>query len=221
MKPDYTLAALAFTSGATDALGFLKLGGILPSAMTGNTALLALYAAAGHADAAAACLVALGGFILGVMTGTLLVKGRSQGQALTMLLIGETSLLLGFALICFYNTPFAMTFVTTLLIISLATSMGLQTVSGKRLNLAGIPTVVFTSTLANIVTSLTESAASKAFRISSDTKRQIISFLLYFTGAFAGGALLHYGVAGTAFKIAIWLPLAGNMAALAAHLSAK
>ena len=63
--PDIGLALLALGAGSMDALGFFALGGALPSAMTGNTALLGLALGQGHPVAAAPPFAAGLGFVLG------------------------------------------------------------------------------------------------------------------------------------------------------------
>src|SRR5437660_11648422 len=60
------LALLSFASGATDVLAFIKLGHLFTSAMTGNTALLAIALGQGHVAAAGRSLTALLGFALGL-----------------------------------------------------------------------------------------------------------------------------------------------------------
>jgi len=74
----------------------------------------------------------------------------------------------------------------------LAFSMGLQSLVGKRVNLSNIPTIVFTSTLTNIVIAFTELLADKRFAVPVDTKRQIASFLLYFFGALVAGFAVYF-----------------------------
>ena len=61
--PDIGLALLAIGAGSMDAVGFFALGGALPSAMTGNTALLGLALGQGHPAAAAPPFAAAGGVI--------------------------------------------------------------------------------------------------------------------------------------------------------------
>ena len=64
------LAALSLASGCTDVLSFLELGNLFASAMTGNTALLAVAIGSGELLAASRSLTALVGFGLGVALAT-------------------------------------------------------------------------------------------------------------------------------------------------------
>src|SRR5258706_2316803 len=72
------LALLSFASGATDVLAFIKLGHLFTSAMTGNTALLAIALGQGHLAAAGRSLTALLGFALGVALATVVNARRAQ-----------------------------------------------------------------------------------------------------------------------------------------------
>jgi uncharacterized membrane protein YoaK (UPF0700 family) len=60
---------LAGTSGALDALGFLALGGVFASVMTGNLVLLGLGAGTRNGGLAVHAVVAIGGYSLGVAIG--------------------------------------------------------------------------------------------------------------------------------------------------------
>jgi uncharacterized membrane protein YoaK (UPF0700 family) len=100
-----------------------------------------------------------------------------------------------------------------LLILILAIAMGLQAVAGKKINLSSIPTIVFTSTLTNIVISVTDLLARGKFALSSDTKRQMASFCAYFAGAVMAGLLSFFD-----FSIVIVLPLAAVAICLGIHI---
>src|SRR3984957_3419660 len=88
------LLLTAFAAGAVDVISFATLGGVFASAMTGNFALLAYYAAQSESQAAMGPVVALIGFAIGCALGVLQRRGRSQEQALTILMGSEAALLL-------------------------------------------------------------------------------------------------------------------------------
>jgi hypothetical protein len=95
------LASLSLASGCMDVLSFLKLGYVFTSAMTGNTALLAIAIGHGRLLAAFRSLCALLGFALGVVLATLLyapwnAEQRARG-ALTRILLVELVFLGGCA----------------------------------------------------------------------------------------------------------------------------
>jgi uncharacterized membrane protein YoaK (UPF0700 family) len=92
----------------------------------------------------------------------------------------------------------------------LAMAMGLQIIAGRQLNLANVPTVVFTSTLANLVTGITHNLARKTWRMPPDVWRQSGALALYFTGALIAGICVYAGTPAGMF-----LPAASAGTALA------
>jgi uncharacterized membrane protein YoaK (UPF0700 family) len=95
------LAWLSFASGCTDVLSFLKLGDLFASAMTGNSALLAIALARGEMLPASRSLTALVGFMLGASLATAMRLGGREQQNTTRrlrsLLLMEIVLLAGCA----------------------------------------------------------------------------------------------------------------------------
>jgi uncharacterized membrane protein YoaK (UPF0700 family) len=210
---EFILILTAFAAGAVDIISFAKLGGIFASAMTGNLALLALYIARGSMFSALGALIALIGFITGVSAGTLLTRDRLNQKAMTILLGTQTILLFAAAILWFTVSHSNGRLSADLLILILANAMGLQAIAGKKINLSSIPTIVFTSTLTNIVISVTDVLARGKFSLPDDTKRQIVSFCSYFVGAVTAGLLSFFD-----FSIVITLPLAAITAAFAIHV---
>lgn len=219
MKPlgidrlDHVLGLTVFTAGAVDIISFVKLGGIFASAMTGNIALLALYAARGEWHSAIASLVALVGFVLGAAGAAWFGFRRPAHHALNILLLGETLLLAGF-IFCFawFGAP-GVGMLSYAPVVPLAAAMGVQIVVGRKLNLSGVPTVVFTSTLTNVVVALAESARAGRVVVTGDTKRQMVSLALYFLGAFTGAVAVF-------LHIAVPLPFVLILVAALRHRSA-
>jgi uncharacterized membrane protein YoaK (UPF0700 family) len=207
---EWVLGLTSFAAGTVDVASFAKLDGVLASAMTGNLALLGLYLGRGSAGAALNAAVALAAFILGAGTGAWATRERAQGQALKLLLTAETLLLTGAAGMWLASgRPSGG--VSGLGVISLlAMAMGLQIIAGRQLNLASVPTVVFTSTLANLVTSVTHGLARKIWRLPPDAWRQARALALYFCGALIAGICVYAGT-----PVAMILPAASIGAALA------
>ena len=210
---EFILILTAFAAGSVDIISFAKLGGIFASAMTGNLALLGLYVARGSIFSVLGALIALLGFIAGVSMGTLLTRDRLNEKAITILLAAQTLLLFAAALLWFTVSHRNGRPSADLLILILAIAMGLQAVAGKKINLSSIPTVVFTSTLTNIVISVTDLLARGKFSLPDDTKRQMGSFCAYFAGAVIAGLLSFFN-----FSIVIGLPLAAVAISLGIHL---
>ncbi len=211
---EYLLAFTAFAAGTVDIISFAKLGGIFASAMTGNLAFLGLYAARGAVTAAVGSFLALVGFVLGGAAGTLLARQCGRDAALRLLLGAEVALVALFLLLWFVLPHRLGGPGIDLLILLLSVAMGMQSIAGKKINLSNIPTVVFTSTLTNIVIGLTETLASGQFRLPKDTGRQLVSFLSYFSGALVAGFFVFMG-----WQLLFALPLIALGAALAVQLA--
>lgn len=214
-RPDVTLALLAFASAATDVLSFLALSQVFTSAMTGNTALLGLAVGQGQAAAASRTLAALFGFILGVAAGTLAQGSRDHPRGLAPMLAIEALCLGLFAAVWLaLPRPAADGFIYVLIFLS-ALGMGAQIVAARRVNLPGVPTVVFTTTLASIVVTLTEALLGRR-ALTSDALRQSAVFATYLLGAILAGAL-----AGRHLDILVLLPFGTVLIALALQLAAR
>lgn len=86
--PDRWLALLlAALAGYVDSLGFLHLGGVFVSFMSGNTTRMAVNLAEGRWAAAAEVAAILGLFVLGAMIGALVASGqgaRSRSRVLAL-----------------------------------------------------------------------------------------------------------------------------------------
>ena len=197
---EYILALTAFTAGSVDVISFVRLGGVLGSAMTGNLAFLGLYAAFGRFGSAFGSLIALLGFMLGAAAGNLTTRGLAARPAIGRLLGAETILLAGAAVLWLLRPQRSGYLAVDTLILTLSIAMGMQSICGKRINLSSIPTVVFTSTLTNIVIGLTESFAARRAP-EADTKRQLVSLALYFIGALTAGLLIFHNI-----DLVIFLP---------------
>jgi uncharacterized membrane protein YoaK (UPF0700 family) len=78
------LIALAFASGAADAVSYLGLGHVFVANMTGNTVLLGIALATGRGADGLRSGLSLAGFCVGVAIGTVLVRRRDVGAPLTL-----------------------------------------------------------------------------------------------------------------------------------------
>lgn len=97
------LAALA---GFVDSIGFLQLGGLFVSFMSGNSTRLAASLSMGDWTLALSALGLLVGFVLGSFMGAL-VAGREGNPARTRVLALEAALLLGAAVTASLHAPVA------------------------------------------------------------------------------------------------------------------
>jgi len=73
---------LATLSGATDAIGLLALGGSFTSVMTGNMVFLGVAVGTRHAAALGFTLAAIGGYVVGVLTGARVAGEPQQGDSI-------------------------------------------------------------------------------------------------------------------------------------------
>jgi uncharacterized membrane protein YoaK (UPF0700 family) len=184
---EWILLLTAFAAGTVDIISFATLGGVFASAMTGNFALLAYYVAQSDSQAAMGSVVALSGFAAGCALGVFQRRGRSQEQALGMLLAGEAGLLLFFALYAMWTPHIAHAPSDHLQILLLAVAMGLQAVIGQTISLT---TIVFTTTLTKLVGTIADSIANGDMSGLKDIKIQSAVVVSYLFGALLSGALI-------------------------------
>ncbi len=78
---DVLAVALAVASGATDALGFVRLGGVFSSVMTGNLVLLGVSAGKGDRSLALHAGAALGGYVVGAWVGARVAGHPASGES--------------------------------------------------------------------------------------------------------------------------------------------
>jgi uncharacterized membrane protein YoaK (UPF0700 family) len=194
---DRIVGALAFASGSADGMAFLAFHEIFTSAMTGNTALLGLALGQGHLAAGIRSIAALAGFSLGCICGTLLdsMRPTTPKQIRLRLLIGAE--IVGLAAVALlwavlphpvYHAPLY------LMIVIAAWAMGVQSIAARTIDLPGLSTVVFTTTLSIIVMTLTRNAI--AFKTHEKMKpitlRQVIALTIYLAGGALSGFLAMY-----------------------------
>lgn len=215
VRTDLILALLTFVSSITDVLSFLALTNVFASAMTGNTALMGLAVGRGQIFTASHSASALAAFILGVACGAILSRRASDRAALIALLVLEALCFGAFCTIWFAFEHPAGSAAVYLLIAFAATGMGTQSVAARRINAPSLPTVVFTTTLTNIVMAATDAVVRRA-PLSLDTKRQIGIFAVYVAGATLAGVLATHHQ-----HVLAVLPLVGVLSALATEYSAK
>jgi uncharacterized membrane protein YoaK (UPF0700 family) len=203
------LLLTAFAAGCVDIVSFATLGGVFASAMTGNFALLAYYMAQSDSQAALGSIVALSGFVLGCAFGVLQRRGRTQHQALLILLITEAGLLLFFALSSLYTPRVPHAPSDHLHILLLAVAMGFQAVIGQTISQT---TIVFTITLTKLVANIADSLANRDTLGLKDMKVQISVVVAYLFGALLSGALIVHKV-----ESVVLLPFFGVGLALVVH----
>jgi uncharacterized membrane protein YoaK (UPF0700 family) len=199
IRTAWILFATAFAAGAVDIIGFVKLGGVFASAMTGNFALLAYHVARGNTLSAIGSLIALLGFVAGCLVGFRLRRGRSPRTTISLLLGAEAALLLLFTFIPAVRLQIA----------TLAIAMGLQAVVGQIISLS---TIVFTTTLTRLIGGIADAIATRDSTGIRDIREQVALIASYLLGALLAGVLSVHEVGAVVF-----LPLTGVAVALIAH----
>jgi uncharacterized membrane protein YoaK (UPF0700 family) len=209
------VAWLSFASGTTDVLSFLVFGDVFTSAMTGNTALLAIATGHGHFLAASRSLTALLGFAWGVILAQALRDPGRAAQAprrtLRRLLLLEIVCLAGSALLWSAGHASLIGDVVYLVILLSAASMGIQGVAARVIGYTGISTVVFTTVLISIFMSVTATLAPGDSRSApADIRTHVGTFAAYAAGAVLASVLTIHAAA-----LLVWVPVIAVVFALA------
>jgi uncharacterized membrane protein YoaK (UPF0700 family) len=210
------LALLSFASGATDVLAFIKLGHLFTSAMTGNTALLAVALGQGHVAAAGRSLTALFGFALGVALATVVNAWRARPSGPpsdpSHLLLLELLFLVGCTALWSATPEPIEGGVLYVVVLLSALGMGIQAIAAGAVNVSGISTIVFTAGLIRIVTAVTGAVAGSASSAASrpNMASELTAFLAYGCGALMIGVVAIQQV-----RLVVWIPVAAVILALA------
>jgi uncharacterized membrane protein YoaK (UPF0700 family) len=205
-----SLACLSLVSGCIDVLSFVELRDLFASAMTGNTALLALATSRGDWLAASRSLSALLAFALGVAFGTVVAWHQRARSRIRWLLVLELVFLAGCSVLWSASSHPVQGGALYVVIVLLALSMGIQAVAARSINSFDINTIVFTSALIRMVISATGGLWRRAGPASlSNIWPDVGTFIAYFCGAALAGMLISHHL-GTL----IWFPTAAVLVAL-------
>jgi len=212
------LASLSFASGCTDVLTFLKLGNVF-TAMTGNTALLAVELGRGNIVGASRALTALLAFALGVAIATKLktrLKPDAHRGFSRLLLLELIFLTCCAALWSASSDPIEGGTVYAVILLS-ALSMGVQAVAAGSIS-SGINTIVFTSALVRIVMSATGalSGSEEDSPLLAAIGGHLQAFAFYGYGALLAAILVWYLP-----NVLIWVPGVAVFFALGASKLAR
>jgi uncharacterized membrane protein YoaK (UPF0700 family) len=202
------LLLLSLTAGSADAIGYLGLGGVFTSNMTGNVVLLGIELGQGHFESAIRHIYVLIVFILGLGLGTWLGRNAPERQwpALAFRLIGaEKILLLAFGIIWFLCAYSIAGIVSYGLLALLALAMGLQSTALFRLSAPGIGTTALTGTITAFSSGLVNLFLLKT--TDGDDRKATLKrvkflaciLLLYACGATLAGFLILYATPWVGF----------------------
>lgn len=164
---DRLVVALAVTSGATDAVGFLALGSAFTSVMTGNMVLFGV--AVAHGDHAALVLtaVAIGAFVTGAALGARIAGSPGKGDAVwpraVNAALGVELVLFGVFAAAWWalgSQPPGAWFLPLLALN--AAALGIQSSAIQRFGVSGLSTTYLTGTLTTVVIRLVSGKGVRA-----------------------------------------------------------
>lgn len=182
---------LTVTAGATDAIGFLALGGAFTSVMTGNLVLFGISAADGDGTLArhivTAVLCYIGGCVLGARLAGTAVPGQAVWpRPVTRALAVEFLIFLAFAIGWWAAGSAPTGGVQLLLLAANAVALGVQGSSVQRFGVSGLSTTYMTGTLTTVIARL--SAGGRLREVSGSV--QILGSLV--VGAVAAAVLVDH-----------------------------
>ena len=200
---DGLVVILALTTGAVNAVTFLRLGKVFASVMTGNLALFGVATAERDGEFAINASVALAGYGLGVVAGAALARAPREGQPtwprrVTVTLAVELLVLAGFSAgwLVLAGHPSGGGQMVLLVVVSAA--MGMQATAVRRLG--EMSSTYLTSTL----TALFEAMAARRLPPSWPRSGGVVCALV--AGAVGGGTAAVRAPA--AVPAAVMVPLA-------------
>ena len=206
----FVMLGLTFTTGIVDAVGYLGLDKVFTANMTGNVVILGMALVGADGLPIVGPALALGGFLLGAALGgrALSTSRTGWGRATTAALVVSASVTLALGVTSLVVTPTQGTVWGFVLTTILATTMGLQAATARRLAVADVTTVVVTSTITGL-------AADSRLAGGASTRwpRRVLAVVLILAGAAVGALLLRVGVAlglTVAGGIALALALFGH-----------
>ena len=186
---DALVVALAVATGGMDAIGFIAMGGVFASVMTGNLVLLGV--SVGHRSGSLAehVGVALGGFVIGVVAGVM-VAGRPRSDRpiwpaqVTAALVVELSLIAGLTVGWELAGGHPAGGTQLVLLGVAATAMGIQSAAVRSLADPGLSSTYMTGTLTGLVSGVAGGEGLAAQR------RNLAVIAALVLGAAAAGVLV-------------------------------
>jgi uncharacterized membrane protein YoaK (UPF0700 family) len=206
--PDYAFfVLLALASGATDAFGYLHLGGTFTSVMTGNIVLFGVAAVGANGALVASTASAICGYLFGSGLGVRVAGEsyeRTPGRTVRLLLRVEFTLLLAYALAFQVSSWPSHGGVQAAMLGVAAVALGMQSSAVQSYQVSGLSTTFLTGTLTGVAIHLASGRPLRGVARSV----VILSGLLCGAGSAAGLALASP-------HLAVFLPVAFVAVALA------
>jgi uncharacterized membrane protein YoaK (UPF0700 family) len=192
----FDLMMLSIVAGSADAAGFLGLGHVFISNMTGNLVLLGIAIGEQQWSQALKTLIVLLTFAFGVMVGSRLVNNIPDvawKKVLVRILTFEICLIFAFAALWANDAVRGLPPHFYSLIVILTVAMGLQSAAMSRLMIVGVSNTAITGTLTNLCVGI-ENLLRKASPNSGQKRilEQALVIVLYACGAMCTCFLLHF-----------------------------
>jgi uncharacterized membrane protein YoaK (UPF0700 family) len=155
---DGLLVLLTVTSGAVDAVCFLGLGHVFTAVVTGNLVLLGVGLGAGEWAAVARSVVAVGGYLAGVLGSARLLPRAGAGEPwparVTYAIAAEVVLQMGVAVVWAVRGGRPDGALVYAMIAMYGLSMGAQSAVAQAVAVPGVTTTYVTGTVTGLVTDL-------------------------------------------------------------------
>jgi uncharacterized membrane protein YoaK (UPF0700 family) len=206
------LVALTAVTGLVDAFSYLLLGHAFVANMTGNVVFLAFALAGAGGFSAPASVVAIVAFGLGaIIAGRLASRYAGRREMLLAATAAGQGVLLVVAVIlaAATATPVPAGYRYALIVL-LATAMGMQNATARKLAVPDLTTTVLTLTITGI-------AADAADRDMAKLARRLISVAAMLAGACVGAVLVLH--ASIVYPLVIALVMLVAVAAIASRMS--
>lgn len=178
---------LTFVTGATDATGFIKLGGVFTSVMTGNLVLLGVAVGRGALPAAGRTVLAIACYVLGALVGARIAGRPRDGDPvwpsrMNVALAVEGALFVAFAAGWWASGAAPSGAAQAALLGGCAAALGLQSSAILRLGVSGLSTTYLTGTLTTVTHALV------TLRTARGSGRSIAILAALVCGGAAGAA---------------------------------
>jgi uncharacterized membrane protein YoaK (UPF0700 family) len=201
------LMGLTLVTGIVDAVSYLLLGHVFVANMTGNVVFLGFAITAPRNFSIPATLAATLAFLAGAFVGGRVgaLLGRHRARLLTVSIYVEVVLVAAALVASIYVSHPAAAGGRYLLIVLLASAMGLQNAAARRLGVPDLTTTVLTLTLTGLAADASLAGGAR-FHLGVRLAATVVMFLGAALGAFL---ITRYGMAAALAASVIVLVLSG------------
>ena len=200
------MAVLTVTAGAVDAISFLALGQVFTALATGNLLFLAFALGGQGSVPVERPAIALAAFIVGVITGSALIRALGRHRWFPTALGVESALVAGAGLVALGVAGIGATNVPhPLVIVLVALAMGLRSAAALRAAIPGMPTQMIQGSLVAVIDTFVARRGRAGHQAKPEgAKLSLIRHAATIGGSVVGavlGALLVNAGAGVALLV--------------------